>query len=134
MRPPDYPTKTYIEKNAALYGEAVKPVGYDTCPGVYPESAYKHAEEIKARASGKSSLYVKGGSSFVTSLFASSRGAASQPAGQASSPSALPVYGAVVALLAAGVLGTTYMKRRAELAPRGEFTPAETTDTVYTAM
>jgi len=48
--PPDFPTKTYIEKNAWQYGEMVAPLGYDTCPEIYPPSAYENAAAIKARA------------------------------------------------------------------------------------
>mmetsp|Transcript_11627 Transcript_11627/g.38815 ORF Transcript_11627/g.38815 Transcript_11627/m.38815 type:complete len:215 (+) Transcript_11627:747-1391(+) len=48
--PPDFPTKTYIEKNAAVYGEPALPSGYDTCPETYPASAFANAEQIKARA------------------------------------------------------------------------------------
>ena len=48
--PPDYPTKTYIEANQEWYGEPVTPSGYDTCPEVYPKSAYDHADALHARA------------------------------------------------------------------------------------
>jgi callose synthase len=48
--PPDYPTRKYIEKNTWMFGEAVKPVGYDTCPESYPKAAYDNAEKIRARA------------------------------------------------------------------------------------
>ncbi|KAL1521465.1 hypothetical protein AB1Y20_021127 [Prymnesium parvum] len=48
--PPDFPTKTYIEKNKELFGEWVTPTGYETCPEQYPDAAYKNAEAIKARA------------------------------------------------------------------------------------
>ena len=54
--PPDYPTKKYIEKNAELYGEPVSPLGSDTCPEIYPESAYKHADEIYARAQSRATV------------------------------------------------------------------------------
>lgn len=47
--PPDYPTKTYIQNHAEWYGEPANPSGYDTCPEVYPQSAYDNAERIKAR-------------------------------------------------------------------------------------
>lgn len=48
--PPDFPTKVYIEKNAELYGEPVRPSGYETCPEIYPPSAYLNAARITARA------------------------------------------------------------------------------------
>jgi len=48
--PPDYPTKTYIEKNAAFFGELSVPTGYETCPEIYPPSAYHNAARITARA------------------------------------------------------------------------------------
>ena len=48
--PPDYPTKAYIEANQEWYGEPVTPSGYDTCPEVYPKSAYDHADALHARA------------------------------------------------------------------------------------
>ena len=48
--PPDFPTKTYIEKNTDLFGELSAPTGYETCPEVYPESAYANAEKIRERA------------------------------------------------------------------------------------
>jgi len=48
--PPDFPTKTYIEKNKADFGEWVTPTGYETCPEIYPKSAYDNAEALKARA------------------------------------------------------------------------------------
>ena len=48
--PPDYPTKTYIEAHQEWYGEPVTPSGYDTCPEVYPKSAYDHADALHARA------------------------------------------------------------------------------------
>jgi len=48
--PPDFPTKKYIEKNAWAFGEMVAPLGYDTCPEIYPKSAYENAAAIKARA------------------------------------------------------------------------------------
>jgi len=51
--PPDFPTADYINKNAELYGELVSPVGTDTCPEIYPKSAYAHAEAIQARAAKK---------------------------------------------------------------------------------
>ena len=47
--PPDYPTETYINNHKEWYGEPAKPLGKDTCPPVYPESAVKHAEEIIKR-------------------------------------------------------------------------------------
>jgi len=47
--PPDFPTKVYINKNAAIYGEPVSPLGDQTCPENYPPSAYANAEAIKAR-------------------------------------------------------------------------------------
>ena len=47
--PPDYPTETYINNHKEWYGEPAKPLGKDTCPPVYPESAKKHAEEIIKR-------------------------------------------------------------------------------------
>lgn len=39
----------YINNNAAWYGEPVTPSGYDTCPEVYPPSAFEHAQAIKDR-------------------------------------------------------------------------------------
>jgi len=48
--PPDFPTKAYIEKNAELYGEPVLPSGYDTCPEIYPDSAYANAKKIATSA------------------------------------------------------------------------------------
>jgi len=48
--PPDFPTRKYIEVNADLYGEAVSPLGHDTCPGIYPDAAFKHAKELQERA------------------------------------------------------------------------------------
>jgi callose synthase len=48
--PPDYPTMLYIQQNAMLYGEAVQPSGYDTCPEVYPSSAFDNAKSITQRA------------------------------------------------------------------------------------
>jgi len=48
--PPDFPTKTYIEKNKDFFGEWSTPVGYDTCPEIYPPSAYDNAAKIVARA------------------------------------------------------------------------------------
>lgn len=47
--PPDYPTRKYIQNNHEWYGEPVSPSGYDTCPEVYPKSAYDNAVWIKAR-------------------------------------------------------------------------------------
>nr|BEK99910.1 1,6-beta-transglycosylase [Pleurochrysis haptonemofera] len=48
--PPDYPTAAYIDKHSFLYGEPVAPLGKDTCPEIYPPSAYANAEFIKGRA------------------------------------------------------------------------------------
>jgi len=48
--PPNFPTAKYIENNAAWYGEAVKPLGTDTCPELYPASAHAHADQLKQRA------------------------------------------------------------------------------------
>ena len=53
--PPDFPTRVHIEKNAWMYGEPVRPSGYDTCPEVYPQSAHDNARAIKARAAAKRS-------------------------------------------------------------------------------
>jgi len=38
--PPDFPTKEYIKANQDLYGEAVKPEGDETCPGIYPKPTW----------------------------------------------------------------------------------------------
>jgi hypothetical protein len=54
--PPDFPTRKYIQTHAEWYGEPALPSGYDTCPEVYPRSAYKNAEAIKARAAGKAGV------------------------------------------------------------------------------
>jgi len=50
--PPDYPTAAYIEKHADLYGEPAMPLGSETCPPVYPESAREHAKAILHAAEG----------------------------------------------------------------------------------
>ena len=122
--PPDYPTKVYINKNHALYGEPVKPVGYDTCPEIYPASAYAHADEIKKRGATMSAtaLFAAGGSS----------GAKGADAG-AATPSFSSSVGVVGALLVVGVLGAFYYSRRPARSPHAveEFAPAEVS---YTAM
>jgi len=90
--PPDFPTKTYIEKNAVLYGEPAEPSGYATCPEVYPASAFAHAEQLEARASvvrasraaaGSADLAGAGSAEAKLALFASSTSNALKQAPQA---------------------------------------------------
>ena len=50
MQPARLPDEAYIEANQEWYGEPVTPSGYDTCPEVYPKSAYDHADALHARA------------------------------------------------------------------------------------
>ena len=53
--PPNYPTKKYIDRHAEWYGDPVTPLGTDTCPESYPDSARDHARELIANAAQRDS-------------------------------------------------------------------------------
>jgi len=137
--PPDFPTRKYIDLHAEWFGEPALPRGYDTCPEVYPASAFANAAAIKARgaterarraavSSGDAAPSSRAG--LATSLFALGGAATAAPAGgtaggdAASGRAGLAPVGMV---LAAGALVAAALATRRVLADRRAppYEPAE---------
>ena len=107
--PPNYPTAKYIEANKGLYGEAVSPLGKDSCPDHYPPSAYAHAAAITANAAAertrrkvaKSAAAATAATASTAAATATASTAATAAAAAATTPALMPAAQTLSALAAA---------------------------------
>jgi len=100
--PPDFPTRVHIDKNAWMYGEPARPSGYDTCPEVYPPSAYANANVIMARGAAKRlnklPVTTTGLAASTTTLFAAGGAAAAANSSDSAVTALLGLVGFAAAL------------------------------------
>lgn len=111
--PPDFPTKDYIEKHKEWYGEWSTPTGYETCPEIYPKSAYDNAAAIKARGAKLTRLSAANVELTATHFGAEAKAQVLTTQGHGLTATLL----APVGLLAAVGVAAGFLRRRGSYAP-----------------